>query len=189
MPVLICIDPSSKVSGIAVFFDMRLAYFIRIKPKNKSSSTPLQRCFNMADSVAQWIAAKHVPGDDVQMLIETPGGAASFRGGRGLITLGMAVMGIISKLTHLGFNPDTVDVGHWSRLDRPQLMSKEDRAEKVKRAFPDYAEFNAKDEDAGMDVADAIAMGAWRLKLPGFHRVIVPKVKIPKIRIPKIKRP
>ncbi len=162
-PILFAIDPGSRVTGIAVFAADSLLDWQLIKVP--TSRDPVERCLNMCsavESVVEGILEK-IDGANrtVTIVVETPGGQNRPHS-RGLVTLGMAVGMIIAYLSALGFRVVSVNAGEWTRLEGGKCKSKEKRAERIRKLYPDTYDGT---KDKSLDGADAIGIGSWFLGL------------------------
>ena len=160
-PILFSIDPSSRITGVAVFVGDTLIDWSLLKVT--ANREPVDRCLAMCaavETVLDGIIAK-LDGVDrtVTVVIEIPGGQNRPHS-RGLVTLGMSVGMIIAYLTALGYRVVTVKASEWTRLGGGRCLSKAVRAEHIQEMYPDSY---APEKDKGMDGADAIGLGSWYL--------------------------
>ena len=158
-PLLISIDPGSRVSGMALFEGQHLARWDLFKVP--ASRAPVERIRRMANgllAVAEEVIGVADPGA-VTVIIETPGGQGRPHS-RGLVTLGMAVGSIIMAFDLRGYRVVTSKASEWTRLDGPRPKPKAVRAKLTEELFPTLY---SSEEDPTLDGADAVGLGAWFL--------------------------
>ena len=155
---LVSVDPSSRAAGIAVWCGHDLVAFDLVKAKQSTKVAPHDRAVRFGVTVRERVADL-VNVESPRIVVEVPGGQGKAHS-RGLVTLGIAVGAIAANLGEVG-PVELVPVTIWSRIDGGRPVSKESRAERIAEMFPAYYQ----SADPGLDIADAIGLGAWSLGL------------------------
>lgn len=161
---LLALDVSSNAIGLAVLSPRNrgtpeLLLFGALFPEPKSSP-PIVRIKSLIAQLADAIGPEPVH----RVAIEWAGGTNHRRGqwnGHGLNTLGQAQGAAWQWLRNQGHDPETIPDSDWTAG-----MQKSKRAGKVRLYYPRYAAWadDRPDNDPGLDAADAIGLGLWRIE-------------------------
>jgi len=154
----VSIDPSSTCTGIAYWRGGKLVAFDLVKAKQSKKIAPHDRAIRFGEVIRSRVNDQ-IGEASAAFAVEVPGGQGKMHS-RGLVTLGLAVGAIAATLMTRG-EVELIPVTKWSRLFGGKCISKDARADLVAEMFPAYD----RAADKGLDIADAIGLGAWRLGL------------------------
>jgi Holliday junction resolvasome RuvABC endonuclease subunit len=162
--VLLALDVSSTAIGWSVFQSGIFAAAGLVK--NPASWPSPRRIRANAAEVLEMILDGHV--SHVAMEWQSPLRHARARNVNGLAVLGQAqgylLAAVEREFRHI--EVDLVSERDWTRVDGWNA-SKARRAERVKLLVPAYGDAISRDPDLdkGLDIADSIGLGLWRLGL------------------------
>lgn len=161
--ILVSVDPSSTRTGVAIWVGRKLTRCEAIKSSSSKKYAPHERALLHAKAVQEKIVhlvSLEVRGRAVvSCVVEVPGSQGRSHS-RGLVTLGMAVGAVVAMLTE-NFDVQMIPANIWTRLEGGRAKSKDVRADQIQKMFPQYD----RAADKGLDIADAIGIGAYRLGL------------------------
>lgn len=140
--ILLSIDPSSSITGAAIFTDESVEKFL-LKPEKKSADWHV-RCASMFKEIPLMVAEFKV----TDIVIEDPG-YISWRSAKAYGVIRSAFGMCLMAAMRTGCKVDTVQVTTWTR-----------GRSKVSRAKVIGADA---DKDKGLDAADAEGLGRWWL--------------------------
>jgi Holliday junction resolvasome RuvABC endonuclease subunit len=170
------VDPGSTVVGLSLFRGSDLLSYRTVK--SSAGKHAAERLIVLAGKVEAAIAGMLEDVDPeaaVEAILELPGTQGGRQNVRQLVGLGMAVGTMNYLLARRRYRVHYATVTEWSRLAGGVCKSKENRARVVESLFPAYSREN----DPGLDAADAIGVAAWRLGIfdgrrPEIDRIISP---------------
>jgi hypothetical protein len=167
-PYIVAVDPGSRSVGVAVVDTSNAQVVCWQHIAAKSTAVPFARVRAIASEL--FLCVDEYIDAGALVIVETPGGASAFRGGRGLVTLGLSVGYFVALLDRMCEQRDarveTVDVAVWSRLGCSKPLPKEERAEYVAEVVGDAYDPS---DDPKLDAIDAIGLALWR---GGFLEVV-----------------
>lgn len=160
------LDVSSTVTGWAVVRRVRGANVVDdfgaiAPPKHWDAD---KRIGYMLDHLTDRAITRRTPPIRVAMERQSHLRAAGLRNANGLAVLGRAQGSVWTWLVAMGLQVDSVSEREWTRHQK-----KEKRAELLRLTCVEYrkAVDDDPDLDPGLDIADAIGIGFWRLDWKG----------------------
>ena len=152
----VSVDPSSTATGLAFWRGGQLVGFDLVKAKQSKKIAPHDRAVRFGQLILERVTDQ-IGEASAAFVVEVPGGQGKMHS-RGLVTMGLAVGAIAATLMTRG-EVELIPVTKWSRLFGGKCIAKDVRADLVAEMFPAYD----RAADKGLDIADAIGLGAWRL--------------------------
>jgi Holliday junction resolvasome RuvABC endonuclease subunit len=160
--VLLALDVSSSAIGWAIFQAGRFAAASIIRaPASRPSAERIEAHTRELGGVLDSFGITRVA-----MEWQSPWRAARCRNATGLAVLGQAQGAAFWEVRSRGIPADLISERDWTKVGG-WPASKAKRAERVKLLCPEYREVAAKKPpvDAGLDIADAIGLGFYRLSI------------------------